>query len=86
MFYVSQTGACICLQDLADKEGVDIEVMMAKIRFWYDGFSWNAQGFVIALIIRANLFNSCPFKYKFNSNWWIMKLLIELFCLKNSSK
>jgi hypothetical protein len=23
-----------------------VETMMAKIRFWYDGFSWNAQDFV----------------------------------------
>jgi Predicted AAA-ATPase/PD-(D/E)XK nuclease superfamily len=34
------------LQDLADKEGVTVEQIMDKIRFWYDGFSWNARDFV----------------------------------------
>jgi Predicted AAA-ATPase/PD-(D/E)XK nuclease superfamily len=34
------------LQDLADKEGVTVEPIMDKIRFWYDGFSWNARDFV----------------------------------------
>jgi hypothetical protein len=34
------------LQDLADKEGVGVEQIMDKIRFWYNGFSWNAKDFV----------------------------------------
>jgi hypothetical protein len=34
------------LQDLAEKEGVNVEQIMDKIRFWYNGFSWNAQDFV----------------------------------------
>jgi hypothetical protein len=34
------------LQDLAAKEGVTVEQIMDKIRFWYNGFSWNARDFV----------------------------------------
>ncbi|MEN9613377.1 MAG: hypothetical protein RLZZ628_4191 [Bacteroidota bacterium] len=34
------------LQDLAAKEGVGVEQIMDKIRFWYNGFSWNAKDFV----------------------------------------
>jgi Predicted AAA-ATPase/PD-(D/E)XK nuclease superfamily len=34
------------LQDLADKEGKTVEAIMDKIRFWYNGFSWNAKDFV----------------------------------------
>ncbi|MEN9610346.1 MAG: hypothetical protein RLZZ628_1160 [Bacteroidota bacterium] len=34
------------LQDLAEKEGGTVETIMDKIRFWYNGFSWNAKDFV----------------------------------------
>jgi Predicted AAA-ATPase/PD-(D/E)XK nuclease superfamily len=34
------------LMDLAEKEGVSVEAIMDKIRFWYNGFSWNAKDFV----------------------------------------
>jgi hypothetical protein len=34
------------LQDLAAKEGGTVETIMDKIRFWYNGFSWNARDFV----------------------------------------
>ncbi len=39
-------SCAVGLQDLADKEGVGVEQIVEKIRFWYDGFSWNAQDFV----------------------------------------
>ncbi len=31
------------LDDLAKKEGVTVEQIIEKIRFWYNGFSWNAK-------------------------------------------
>jgi Predicted AAA-ATPase/PD-(D/E)XK nuclease superfamily len=34
------------LIDLAEKEGVSVEEIVEKIRFWYNGFSWNAKDFV----------------------------------------
>jgi Predicted AAA-ATPase/PD-(D/E)XK nuclease superfamily len=34
------------LEDLALKEGKSVEEIMAKIKYWYDGFSWNAVDFV----------------------------------------
>jgi hypothetical protein len=34
------------LIDLAEKEGVSDETILEKVRFWYDGFSWDAQNFV----------------------------------------
>jgi Predicted AAA-ATPase/PD-(D/E)XK nuclease superfamily len=34
------------LIDLAEKENVSVEAMMDKIRYWYNGFSWNGVDFV----------------------------------------
>ena len=34
------------LEDLAEKEGKTIDEVMAKIKHWYNGFSWNAHDFV----------------------------------------
>ncbi len=34
------------LIDLAATEGVSVEQIMDKVRFWYNGFSWNAVDFV----------------------------------------
>ena len=34
------------LIDLSEKEGVSVEAMVDKIRYWYNGFSWNGQDFV----------------------------------------
>lgn len=34
------------LEDLALKEGKNVEEIMAKIKFWYNGFSWNGRNFV----------------------------------------
>ena len=34
------------LEDLALKEGKTVEEIMDKIKFWYNGFSWNAVDFV----------------------------------------
>ena len=34
------------LEDLALKEGKSVEEIMDKIKFWYNGFSWNAIDFV----------------------------------------
>ena len=34
------------LEDLAAKENVSQEAIMDKIRYWYNGFSWNAHDFV----------------------------------------
>ena len=41
------------LVDLAAKEGVTVEAIMDKIRYWYNGFSWNAVDFV------NNPFSTC---------------------------
>ncbi len=34
------------VEDLALKEGKSVDEIMDKIKFWYDGFSWNALDFV----------------------------------------
>ncbi len=34
------------LIDLAEKENVSVDAIMDKIRYWYNGFSWNAKDFV----------------------------------------
>ena len=34
------------LMDLAEKEGVSLDSIIEKVRFWYDGFSWDAKNFV----------------------------------------
>ena len=34
------------VEDLAAKEGITIDAVMAKIKYWYNGFSWNAHDFV----------------------------------------
>jgi hypothetical protein len=34
------------LIDLAENENVTVEAMVDKIRYWYDGFSWNGKDFV----------------------------------------
>jgi hypothetical protein len=34
------------LIDLAEKEGVSYDAILEKVRYWYDGFSWDAKNFV----------------------------------------
>ena len=34
------------LIDLAEQEGVNVEAIVDKVRYWYDGFSWNGKDFV----------------------------------------
>jgi Predicted AAA-ATPase/PD-(D/E)XK nuclease superfamily len=53
------------LIDLAEKEGSSIEVIMDKIRFWYNGFSWNATDFVYNPFSTMLLMGKQEFK-----NYW----------------
>jgi hypothetical protein len=34
------------LLDLAEQEGTNVEAIVEKMRFWYNGFSWNGKDFV----------------------------------------
>jgi Predicted AAA-ATPase len=43
------------LDDLAAKEGVSVEAIVAKIRYWYDGFSWNGDGFCLESLFHEKL-------------------------------
>jgi hypothetical protein len=53
------------LQDLAEKEGVTVEQIVEKIRFWYNGFSWNAKIFVYNPFSTMCLMHKQEFK-----NYW----------------
>ena len=53
------------LEDLAVQENTSIEAVMDKIRFWYNGFSWNAKDFVYNPYSTMHLMDSLEFK-----NYW----------------
>jgi hypothetical protein len=53
------------LDDLAAKEKVSVEAIIAKIRHWYDGFSWNGIDFVYNPYSTMRLMDSLQFK-----NYW----------------
>ena len=53
------------LIDLAAKENVTVEAIVDKIRFWYNGFSWNAEEFVYNPYSTMRLMDSLQFK-----NYW----------------
>ena len=53
------------LIDLAEKENVTVEAIVDKIRFWYNGFSWNAEDFVYNPYSTMRLMDSLQFK-----NYW----------------
>jgi hypothetical protein len=53
------------LEDLAAKEGVTVEASIEKIRYWYNGFSWNAIDFVYNPFSTMLLMDSLVFK-----NYW----------------
>lgn len=53
------------VEALAAKEGVSEEAIMAKIKDWYDGFSWNAVDFVYNPYSTMRLFGSLQF-----NNYW----------------
>jgi Predicted AAA-ATPase/PD-(D/E)XK nuclease superfamily len=53
------------LLDLAEKNGVDVEAIVDKMRFWYNGFSWNAKDFVYNPFSTMLLMKKQEFK-----NYW----------------
>lgn len=53
------------LIDLAEKNNTTIEAIVDKIRFWYDGFSWNAKDFVYNPYSTMYLMEKQEFK-----NYW----------------
>lgn len=53
------------LEDLAAKEKVEVEAIMDKMRYWYNGFSWNAQEFVYNPYSTMRLMDSLAFE-----NYW----------------
>jgi hypothetical protein len=53
------------LEDLAAKENTDIEAIMDKMRYWYNGFSWNATDFVYNPYSTMRLMDSLAF-----DNYW----------------
>ena len=55
------------LEDLAAKEGTSVEDVITKIRYWYNGFSWNAKDFVYnpystMLLMKKQVFDSFWFE------------------------
>jgi hypothetical protein len=53
------------LIDLAEKEGTTVEAIVDKMRFWYNGFSWNGKDFVYNPFSTMLLMNKQEFK-----NYW----------------
>ena len=53
------------LENLAEKESVDVEAIMDKMRYWYNGFSWNAVDFVYNPYSTMRLMDSLQF-----NNYW----------------
>ncbi len=53
------------LEDLAAKENVEIEAIVDKMRYWYNGFSWNAREFVYNPYSTMRLMDSLTF-----DNYW----------------
>jgi hypothetical protein len=54
------------LVDLAEKEGVSFDTILEKVRYWYDGFSWDAQNFVYNPFSTMLLMN----KQEFDNYWF----------------
>ena len=55
------------LIDLAEKEGTSYEAIVEKVRFWYNGFSWDAKNFVYnpfstMLLMQHQVFNNYWFE------------------------
>jgi hypothetical protein len=53
------------LIDLAEKEGLNVEAIVDKMRFWYNGFSWNGKDFVYNPFSTMLLMKKQEFK-----NYW----------------
>ena len=53
------------LIDLAEKEGITVEATVDKVRYWYDGFSWNGKDFVYNPFSTMLLMKKQEFK-----NYW----------------
>ncbi len=53
------------LIDLGETEGKNVEEIMDKIRYWYNGFSWNAVDFVYNPFSFMHLMDKLAFK-----NYW----------------
>ncbi len=54
------------IKDLAAKENLDYETIMNKLRYWYNGFSWNAKDFVYNPYSTMKLMKS----QQFNNYWF----------------
>jgi Predicted AAA-ATPase/PD-(D/E)XK nuclease superfamily len=68
------------IEDLAAKNGMTVEETIAKIRFWYNGFSWNAKDFVYNPFSFMRLMESLEFDdYWFESGTptFLIKLINE---------
>jgi Predicted AAA-ATPase/PD-(D/E)XK nuclease superfamily len=67
------------LEALAAQESVSIEAIVTKIRYWYDGFSWNGKDFVYNPYSTMRLMESLQFK-----NYWFESgtptFLVNLLC------
>jgi hypothetical protein len=73
------------LEDLAAKESTDIEAIVDKMRFWYNGFSWNAVDFVYNPYSSMHLMEHQSFKnYWFESGTpsFLVKILNKSFFYK----
>jgi hypothetical protein len=53
------------LIDLAEKDGVTVEAIIDKVRYWYNGFSWNGKDFVYNPFSTMLLMKKQEFK-----NYW----------------
>jgi hypothetical protein len=53
------------LIDLSEKEGLNIEGIVDKVRYWYNGFSWNGKDFVYNPFSTMLLMKKQEFK-----NYW----------------
>ncbi|MEN9612375.1 MAG: hypothetical protein RLZZ628_3189 [Bacteroidota bacterium] len=54
------------LEELAQKEGVSVDAIMAKIRYWYNGFSWDGINFVYNPYSTMHLM-----QYQQFDNYWV---------------
>lgn len=69
------------LERLAIKENMIFENLMQKIKFWYDGFSWNAKDFLYNPFSTMKLLeNQCFTNYWFNSGTptFLVRLINEM--------
>lgn len=51
------------VEAIAEKENIDFQEVMNKIKFYYDGFSWNARDFVYNPYSTALVLKTQAFKY-----------------------